>query len=488
MPEIPIEGDLAETAPLARGIFDCDNAYRTPTRSDYEDLFSTGIIALDTNVLINLYRSNERTRKDTLAVLSRLRDRLWIPHQVLTEFWRNRDNPSIRGHHHSKAKEVSGALDKIARSTKDALDRWLREVHLSSNRQVTQHVDTARKSLEQSLAALKEFIQEQAERDALEGTDSTHTDPVLIELDVLLRGRVGDPFSKVELDKETVEAQRRANENIPPGYEDFRTKPPERAAGDYILWAQVLNEAERRRCDVLLVTGDVKEDWWVPGTGYGPARPRSELCTELRRRAGVELFMLTPSQLLARADEIFGLKVDERSVSDLATTEQGAVHAFPEELRQAVPVWLHRGHLRARAAFEAAGSREIYGHSVNEAVRDEFITGIESMGGITHTLKGRGFPVYDGHLVYPMRYARKPAPPEMAARQLDRFRGRSLLDRESTLRTDLENLNPSLRLTVVAYTSDESHGIHSIHLGIPTIDPTQGTVWEYIEELPTLPE
>ncbi|WP_425588779.1 PIN-like domain-containing protein [Streptomyces thinghirensis] len=44
---------------------------------------------LDTNVLLNLYRSNESTRRDTLAALARLRERLWIPHQVLTEFWRN---------------------------------------------------------------------------------------------------------------------------------------------------------------------------------------------------------------------------------------------------------------------------------------------------------------------------------------------------------------------------------------------------------------
>ncbi|MEV5354581.1 PIN-like domain-containing protein [Streptomyces sp. NPDC086081] len=44
---------------------------------------------LDTNVLLNLYRCNERTRRDTLAVLNKLRDRLWVPHQVLTECWRS---------------------------------------------------------------------------------------------------------------------------------------------------------------------------------------------------------------------------------------------------------------------------------------------------------------------------------------------------------------------------------------------------------------
>ncbi|MFD4759474.1 PIN-like domain-containing protein [Streptomyces sp. NPDC058439] len=53
------------------------------------------MVVLDTNVLLNLYRSNARTRQDTLAVLTRLRDRLWVPHQVLTEFWRNREQKLV---------------------------------------------------------------------------------------------------------------------------------------------------------------------------------------------------------------------------------------------------------------------------------------------------------------------------------------------------------------------------------------------------------
>ncbi|NEB93188.1 DUF4935 domain-containing protein [Streptomyces bauhiniae] len=55
---------------------------------------TSGLVVLDTNVLLNLYRSNESTRRDTLAALARLRERLWIPHQVLAEFWRNRESPT----------------------------------------------------------------------------------------------------------------------------------------------------------------------------------------------------------------------------------------------------------------------------------------------------------------------------------------------------------------------------------------------------------
>ncbi|MFI9765819.1 hypothetical protein ACIHJG_02990 [Streptomyces sp. NPDC052415] len=37
-----------ETA--GRGIYDCDGAHRSPVAADYERLFQTGMIVLDTNV------------------------------------------------------------------------------------------------------------------------------------------------------------------------------------------------------------------------------------------------------------------------------------------------------------------------------------------------------------------------------------------------------------------------------------------------------
>ncbi|MFJ9700580.1 PIN-like domain-containing protein [Streptomyces fradiae] len=321
------EGEQARTmslqdAPAAsggtQGIFDCDEAHRTPVAEDYGRLFQSGLIVLDTNVLLNLYRSNARTRQDTLAVLNKLRDRLWVPHQVLVEFWRNREDRSVRHHHRTKAKETSTALDKVGRSAKDAVERWMSDVRLKSDEVVAERIDTELTALTQAIGGLQKMIEEQAERDALVGTSHTHTDPVLIELEPLLEGRIGEALPPEEYDKAIQEAQRRAEEEIPPGYEDFKKKPAERAAGDYLLWLQAMGEARRRDCDLLLVTGDVKKDWWQPRDQDIPGRPRPELVTELRERTGRRLFMLTPAELLTWAEDLLeGLDVDEDSVGDL---------------------------------------------------------------------------------------------------------------------------------------------------------------------------
>ncbi len=73
-----------------QGLFDGFEAYRTPSDADYESVLRRGLIALDTNVLLDLYRMNARVRKDMMTVLHTLKDRIWIPQQVIVEFWRNR--------------------------------------------------------------------------------------------------------------------------------------------------------------------------------------------------------------------------------------------------------------------------------------------------------------------------------------------------------------------------------------------------------------
>jgi hypothetical protein len=84
-------------------------------------------------------------------VLNKLRDRLWVPHQVLTECWRNRESKSVRHHHSTKAKETSTALDRAQRSAQDAVDRWVKDVRLKEGEEVAQQIETGLKVLGEAL-------------------------------------------------------------------------------------------------------------------------------------------------------------------------------------------------------------------------------------------------------------------------------------------------------------------------------------------------
>src|SRR6516164_5133706 len=76
--------------PAAAGLYDEFPGYRVLTEAEYGDALQSALVVVDANVLLDLYRYNESTRDDLLDVLRQLGDRLWIPHQALREFWRNR--------------------------------------------------------------------------------------------------------------------------------------------------------------------------------------------------------------------------------------------------------------------------------------------------------------------------------------------------------------------------------------------------------------
>ncbi|MFJ9873114.1 PIN-like domain-containing protein [[Kitasatospora] papulosa] len=369
---------------------------------------------LDANVLLNLYRSNERTREDTFSVLQRLRERLWIPHQVLVEFWRNRDLPSVRGHHRTKARDVSASLDKASRSIGDALDRWVSDVHLSSDEEVRRQIDATKRSLYGNLEKLKSLIQEQAKKDAVEGTAVTHTDPILAKLEQILQGKIGEPLPAEDFASALQEAERRAEGEIPPGYMDFQNKGAEQAAGDYILWKQVIQEAQKRGQDVLLVTGDIKEDWWVRRDGELPARPRKELELELRQLAQVRLYMLTPSQLLAEAVEALGLKVDQRSVNDLAISEREMIHNSPlQRFLHEIPNILRRVHGRVKSGLETAPNdanmQGLHSSMLEALLLEELAAEATHQAGALVPLRGRDYPVIEGTVVIPLWCGRSKA-------------------------------------------------------------------------------
>ena len=131
-------------------------------------------------------------------------------------------------------------------------------------------------------------VGELTDHEASQFARDTNKDPVLAGLEQILRGRVGGNMGKSDYEAALEEARKRGAEKRPPGYKDSG-KQDSAAAGDYLIWAQILCEAKLREHDVLIVTGDVKEDWWR--REHGELRgPRPELVQEMRLSAGVRLF------------------------------------------------------------------------------------------------------------------------------------------------------------------------------------------------------
>ncbi|MER5514537.1 PIN-like domain-containing protein [Streptomyces sp. NPDC002763] len=296
-----------------RGLFDDFGAFRTPTAEDFTAVLTRGLVAPDANVLLNLYRYTEQARGDLLRALGGLENRLWVPHQALVEFWRNRESTlsDARSSGTQAAAEMAGHAEQAVRT----LRTWANRVALPE-----EETDRLRGQLNEVFDEVQEAIVKVGEGEWQNITQDTSTDPVIAKLEPALVGRVGAPLNREDYDKAVAEGMRRVEKRLPPGYMD-KPKDGVGAAGDYLVWEQILREATRRQCDVLFVTADGKEDWWRKEQGFNRG-PRPELTEELRTRGGGRLFMLTPNRFLEVAASALDFSLQEGSVEDIERVER----------------------------------------------------------------------------------------------------------------------------------------------------------------------
>ena len=262
---------------------------------------------------------------DMLIVLESLKDRLWIPHQVISEFWRGRQSEEFISYHETKATVAKKGLRDASERAGRALDEWVRNVHVGNKSEITDPMYEELDRVREIFDGIGRMLDAQAVKDGVPGMRDTNTDPVISQLDVLFRGRVGPPNDPERHAVEVATAKERGDNQIPPGYLDFENskKTEEEAAGDYLLWRQILDRASEKKTDVLFVTRDLKEDWWRKASVKSVRLPRVELIHEFRDVVGKRLFMVEPSVLMQKASTVFRLqsKVESASVAALKSFE-----------------------------------------------------------------------------------------------------------------------------------------------------------------------
>jgi predicted nucleic acid-binding protein len=203
------------------------------------------MVVVDTNVLLNLYRYHPVTREDLFRIIEALGERLFVPHQVASEFWANRE-ATIRAST-EETTQLRDALDGHRGRSLQAIATWAERVALPP---------ATREQLAEFLARAYDEVAAQVDAFSSEGLGvsalDTNTDPVLQRVAVLLQDRIGPPLAAAALEEARAEAERRISEEVPPGYADS-TKTGDSRHGDYLLWKELLIEAAERRVDVLLV-------------------------------------------------------------------------------------------------------------------------------------------------------------------------------------------------------------------------------------------
>ena len=291
----------------AGGIFDGGrDAYKTVTDEDYRLLFNSGLIVLDANTLLSLYRYQVVTRDVLIGIFTRLKDRLWVPNQAMLEFFENR--LSVIASRSEEAEQAIGDLRKKGLELETIVRQWANR--FGSAREGAEMLVS---SIRTTVDGVAEKIRKQSVDGALEQAEDTAKNPVIKSLTSILERCVGEPLPHDELLSAKKEAKQRISDRRPPGWRDANKR--DNPEGDYLIWHETLKEAKRRAVDVLFVTGDVKDDWWWRDRGSSKG-PLPELTYEMHLIAGVRLFMMRPESLLLHAGNVLGLHVSNDTVRD----------------------------------------------------------------------------------------------------------------------------------------------------------------------------
>lgn len=85
-----------------------------------------------------------------------------------------------------------------------------------------------------------------------------------------------------------------------PGYKDDK-KSEDKKYGDLILWYQIIDKASESKKPIILISGDVKEDWWLEKNSKR-IMPLPQLKKEMFEKAGVDFHIYTADRFLEYYD------------------------------------------------------------------------------------------------------------------------------------------------------------------------------------------
>lgn len=300
---------------MASQFSDSFHYYIPPSERVIKGAFQGGMIVLDTNVLLSAYRFAPKARKELLSAIRRVAGRVWIPHRVAEEFHKNRIGV-INGYDAEYGPVVDALRDAQSRIDAELVPK----IEQLANRAALadQEKRDLIKLVADSTAKACRAVENLRKQHDL--PPSGEGDKILAEFQELFEGKTGATLGERDLSEVIAEAERRAEQEIPPGFRDAKNTEP---YGDYLIWRQTLIEASARKCEYLLfVTGDKKPDWYqvVKGKTIG-AQP--QLVKEAHRECGAQLVMCDTTSFLFHARQYLEAEVSAETIRQSQLTEVG---------------------------------------------------------------------------------------------------------------------------------------------------------------------
>lgn len=278
--------------------------YFPPNEEEITNVWDEGILTVDTNVLLDLYRYHEDTRIAILRSIGQFEGRMWLSHQVTEEFFRNRNKVILSSG--GAFSEAEKSVNEISSISDDKVQSLLKNRILPDNIAIDLK-DSLSKAFADALKAISEAKEQYP--------DYRKNDPILDQITEFVAGRIGEPYTEEQLSPVIKEAKRRKDAKIPPGFKDSG-KDGDKPYGDYTMWRQILDHAKEHVKPVIFVTSEQKEDWWEKSSGK-TIGPHHELLREAFQETGQKILFYRTDRFLEFASKRSGEEASEKAVTEV---------------------------------------------------------------------------------------------------------------------------------------------------------------------------
>jgi hypothetical protein len=292
--------------PPIRKKMDIDK-YNLNTENEKE-LWQNAIFIFDTSSILNFYEYSKPTINDLFSTtLTDLKDRLWLPYNVSSEYINNRNKPI------NKAKNT---YDNLKRNIKVIYDNFEQIKNRTKSKEKHPYVSSDIFSeLETHLTIFKtklesEIITKEKELDGIKVNDE-----ILLKIKTFFS--IGTEFSYSEITDIIKEGEFRYRNSIPPGYKDENDKLGFQKYGDLIIWKQIINEAKKSKKPVIFIMDDLKEDWWILNKKRQPISPRTELIDEILEISNNRFWMYKTDDFFVKSKFLIHSKIAEHSIENI---------------------------------------------------------------------------------------------------------------------------------------------------------------------------
>ncbi|WP_352422383.1 PIN-like domain-containing protein [Proteiniphilum sp.] len=298
------------------------NEYYKLSEKEIKDHWENDIFCFDANVLLNLYRYSPSTREAFFSLLEKVEDRIWITYQAAFEYQKNR--LIVINAQREAYKDIRDTLSKKKGEIEAKLNSFKKHPYL----QITE--------LKRQLESAFDSIGRDLDKLESKHPDYLDKDPVWEKLSILLEGKVGDDFPKEELEKLYKEGKKRYDEKVPPGYMDMKEKQNEgnrSLYGDIIVWKQVIEKAKTVGKSIILITDDLKEDWWYKFKGK-TISPRPELIKEFKEETSKRINIYQADKFLEMANKNLAQQTKQEAIQEIRNVRLADERDIEKEIKE----------------------------------------------------------------------------------------------------------------------------------------------------------